>query len=233
MTCESANCEDHVTFFHSCYIKLKIINTNNEPHKQTVRNTIHGLHMDCRPQVIHACCVSSSVNHLLIQGSDKFGFVSMLWKNCKFLYLCILYVFVVEHHNNGGNFELAHHIELWRGNVTEMLKEMARRKQLSDLLVSFAPLASQRWVTVLHLYYSNISLNAYAETFFVMLSVYISFYYEINLEVNAQILFSFKNGFLFFLYMSAICVFTCWNFFNCFSGMFATLVNCNTHAILD
>lgn len=62
MTCESANCEDHVTFFHSCYIKLKIINTNNEPHKQTVRNTIHGLHMDCRPQVIHACCVSSSVN---------------------------------------------------------------------------------------------------------------------------------------------------------------------------
>jgi hypothetical protein len=56
---------------------------------------------------------------------------------------CIL-CFIVEHHIKGGNSELAHHIELWRGNVTEMLKEMARRKQLSDLLVSFAPMASQR-----------------------------------------------------------------------------------------
>lgn len=53
-------------------------------------------------------------------------------------------MFTVEHHSKSGNIELAQHIELWRGNVTEMLKEMARRKQLSDLLVSFAPMASQK-----------------------------------------------------------------------------------------
>jgi hypothetical protein len=53
---------------------------------------------------------------------------------------------VVEQHSKHEDAEEAHHLELWRGNVTEMLKEMARRKQLTDLLVSFAPMASQRWV---------------------------------------------------------------------------------------
>jgi hypothetical protein len=51
---------------------------------------------------------------------------------------------VVEQHSKGEDAEEAHHLELWRGNVTEMLKEMARRKRLTDLLVSFAPMASRR-----------------------------------------------------------------------------------------
>ena len=57
---------------------------------------------------------------------------------------------VVEQHSKHEDTEEAHHLELWRGNVTEMLKEMARRKRLTDLLVSFAPMASQRWVLCFH-----------------------------------------------------------------------------------
>lgn len=65
----------------------------------------------------------------------------------------------VEHHSKVGNNELAHHIELWRGNVTEMLKEMARRKQLSDLLVSFAPMASQKlWLDMCRAYSEQLVL---------------------------------------------------------------------------
>ena len=57
---------------------------------------------------------------------------------------------VVEQHSKREDTEEAHHLELWRGSVTETLKEMARRKRLTDLLVSFAPMASQRWVLCFH-----------------------------------------------------------------------------------
>ena len=60
------------------------------------------------------------------------------------------FLYVVEQHSKHEDVEEAHHLELWRGNVTEMLKEMARRKRLTDLLVSFAPMASQRWVLCFH-----------------------------------------------------------------------------------
>ena len=63
---------------------------------------------------------------------------------------------IVEQHGKHEDAEEAHHLELWRGNVTEMLKEMARRKRLTDLLVSFAPMASQRWV---HLFVFLFSIN--------------------------------------------------------------------------
>jgi hypothetical protein len=65
---------------------------------------------------------------------------------------CIMQSFLcaVEKHSKHEDAEEAHHLELWRGNVTEMLKEKARRKQLTDRLVSFAPMASQRWVLCFH-----------------------------------------------------------------------------------
>ncbi|XP_069679265.1 gem-associated protein 5 [Periplaneta americana] len=59
----------------------------------------------------------------------------------------------VEQHNNNGQFELAQNLELWRGNITEMLREAARRKQLSDWLVSLAPMGSQRlWMEMCRAY---------------------------------------------------------------------------------
>ncbi|KAJ9592049.1 hypothetical protein L9F63_001428, partial [Diploptera punctata] len=51
----------------------------------------------------------------------------------------------VEHHISDGNVEMAHHMELWKGNITDTLREAARQRQLNDWLVSLAPMASQRF----------------------------------------------------------------------------------------
>jgi len=80
---------------------------------------------------VNACCVTSAFDMTSLTKTEM----------CHAKLLC-----VVEQHSKHADAEEAHHLELWRGNVTEMLKEMARRKQLTDLLVSFAPMASQRWV---------------------------------------------------------------------------------------
>ena len=80
---------------------------------------------------MNACCVTSAFDMTSLTKTEM----------CHAKLLC-----VVEQHSKHADAEEAHHLELWRGNVTEMLKEMARRKQLTDLLVSFAPMASQRWV---------------------------------------------------------------------------------------
>ena len=50
-----------------------------------------------------------------------------------------------EQHNTDQNYDMAKHIQLWKGNITETLKKAARNKNLNDWLVSIAPMASQRY----------------------------------------------------------------------------------------
>ncbi|XP_066991997.1 gem-associated protein 5 [Anabrus simplex] len=49
-----------------------------------------------------------------------------------------------QFHTASGNAEYVQHMALWKGNLGDTLKEAARKKQLSDWLVSLAPMVSQR-----------------------------------------------------------------------------------------
>ena len=63
-------------------------------------------------------------------------------------------------HQTNSNIELSQHISLWRGDLAETIREAGRKRQLTDWLVSMAPMVSQRtWIEaaqVIHSIFLNI-----------------------------------------------------------------------------
>lgn len=61
----------------------------------------------------------------------------------KSLRLCLIYFFCFfseEHHLNHENMEYALQMEVWKGNITGAIQMARERGQLSDWIVSLAPL---------------------------------------------------------------------------------------------
>ncbi|KAK7873397.1 hypothetical protein R5R35_000194 [Gryllus longicercus] len=56
-------------------------------------------------------------------------------------------------HSRNGNLETIQHIALWKGDIGETIRESARKKKLTDWLVSMAPMVSQRlWLDTCRMY---------------------------------------------------------------------------------
>ncbi|XP_071445588.1 gem-associated protein 5-like [Hetaerina americana] len=65
-----------------------------------------------------------------------------------------------EHHKSQGNMEQAQLMELWRGNVADMIKDAIAKGNLSDWLVSMAPTASHKlWVEACQAYSEQLAAN--------------------------------------------------------------------------